>query len=407
MEQITVLAPSSSGQYSGAEVVSKIVEQAPLKPMDQKSLDFLKALSNTLLKNQLYNKHSELVALGFWLRQKHLLSVFEELKVQHNNEQSASTSWLKPVGTVVHFTPNNVDTMFVYSWVCSLLCGNNNVIRVSSGESELRTSLMAAIDKLLANPLHHDIAQRNGFVSYPKTSHFSALLSSLADARVIWGGDDSVNTIRALACKPRCRDISFADRYSATLIDTSLSADDSDLNNLAQSLWKDTEPYQQQACSSPRVIYFKGQQKTLRSLLDKLNTLAIKQLESITRANNLLINLQLIKSRYPTADVLVQDAICAVSVPPIDQACLDWHGGKGMFYIRQIDTVADMLNEQDQKLQTLSYWGVEKLALLKLLTSTSISGIDRLVPIGQALDFSPNWDGYQLQTQLTRQVTIL
>jgi len=33
-------------------------------------------------------------------------------------------------------------------------------------------------------------------------------------------------------------------------------------------------------------------------------------------------------------------------------------------------------------------------------------GIDRIVPVGQALDFSPLWDGYVLFSELTRRVTV-
>jgi hypothetical protein len=42
--------------------------------------------------------------------------------------------------------------------------------------------------------------------------------------------------------------------------------------------------------------------------------------------------------------------------------------------------------------------------LLKLIENPSIQGIDRVVPVGQALDFSPTWDGYDLLAQLSRSV---
>jgi hypothetical protein len=60
----------------------------------------------------------------------------------------------------------------------------------------------------------------------------------------------------------------------------------------------------------------------------------------------------------------------------------------------------------DDKLQTLSYWKIEKHSLLKLAQNPSIKGMDRIVPVGQALEFTPDWDGYRLLTDLSRHITV-
>ncbi|MFC6804089.1 acyl-CoA reductase [Deinococcus caeni] len=39
-----------------------------------------------------------------------------------------------PRGLVFHVPPANVDTIFIYSWLMSVLAGNRNVIRLSSRE---------------------------------------------------------------------------------------------------------------------------------------------------------------------------------------------------------------------------------------------------------------------------------
>ena len=43
--------------------------------------------------------------------------------------------------------------------------------------------------------------------------------SSICDGRMIWGGDETIKTIRKFETKPKNRDITFADRYSMALID--------------------------------------------------------------------------------------------------------------------------------------------------------------------------------------------
>ena len=45
--------------------------------------------------------------------------------------------------------------------------------------------------------------------------------------------------------------------------------------------------------------------------------------------------------------------------------------------------------------------------MVKFLAQPSITGIDRVVPVGEALQFSPDWDGYELLTQLARKVVVL
>ncbi len=41
------------------------------------------------------------------------------------------------------------------------------------------------------------------------------------------------------------------------------------------------------------------------------------------------------------------------------------------------------------------------------LFTSGIKGVDRVVPVGRTMDFDLIWDGYNLVTQLTREVVIL
>lgn len=407
MSELAILAPtdikvSSCEELTQMQQVQLAIETSPLSVDNPMCLEFLQDLSKSLLSASNAKKQPELVALGFWLRKNNLNALFS---LNETNSETHNPI-RKPLGVAVHFTPSNVDTMFIYSWVCALLCGNNNIIRVATAKTDLQDTLLATINELLNTSTYRDIAIRNCFVSYAKDSQVSAMLSSAADARVIWGGDESVTAIRSLGCKPRCRDICFADRYSATLI--ALNADDSstEVGELARKIWKDTEPYYQQACSSPRVMYFIGSETLLVDLLERLDQIAQHPDDSITRANNQLVNSQLIKSYDSEAKVLEFGNIKAVLVKKVSQQMMDWHGGENVFYIRHIEDVNSICLDDVTKLQTLSYFGVDKEALLKLSSDSSISGIDRIVPVGQALDFSPDWDGYQLREQLTRSVVL-
>lgn len=390
MSELTILAPIQT-------TIEEIENGFPLRPFAQEITDFLQTLSAELLKTPQAKIHPELVALGFWLRKTNLNNL------QNHQPQGV----VKALGLVLHFTPANVDTMFVYSWVCSLLMGNKNIVRVASQDSTLQNTLFGILNDLLARSEFAAIASSNLFVRYPKASKYSTELSLLADARLIWGGDDSVNAIRSLPCKPRSRDISFADRYSACLINGDKLQSLQDCEQLAKLLWRDTEPYSQQACSSPRVIFWQGDEKHTSLLFKCLNDIAGQIEFPLNQLNNHLVASQLIGTQQVKSQNIILDRICAISVEHINDNILGWHNGSGLFLVYVLSNEEELNALMDIKLQTLSYWGIEQEQLLKLSENTSIRGLDRIVPVGQALDFSAVWDGFDLLGQLSRQIDIV
>jgi hypothetical protein len=386
MKPLTILAP-----HNGS--IERCVELSPLEVMSPAVMLFLTTLSKRLLSSN-YKAQPELVALGFWLRAANLQKLtLKQSKGMH-----------KALGLVLHVTPANVDTMFIYSWVCSLLMGNCNIVRIASAESLAKTSLLKELNTLFNLTEFLNIAQRNVFVSYTKESKYSAELSLLTDARIIWGGDDSVNAIRRLPCQTRCRDISFADRYSAALINGDALVSPESIEQLATLLWRDTQPHAQQACSSPRVVFWLGKTEAQQALFEKIDSLAASETKDISKLNNHYVTCQLIQSTGFATKPLVNKTICALPLTKLRQEYLDWHLGLGLYLIISLDTVDMLPAFISSKLQTLSYWQVKESDLLKLVDEPSITGIDRIVPVGRALDFSVIWDGYDLLSQLSRKI---
>jgi hypothetical protein len=54
----------------------------------------------------------------------------------------------------------------------------------------------------------------------------------------------------------------------------------------------------------------------------------------------------------------------------------------------------------------VSYAGVTKDEWRAFLEAAPVAGIDRIVPFGQALDFSPVWDGFDLMRVFMREVSL-
>ena len=80
--------------------------------------------------------------------------------------------------------------------------------------------------------------------------------------------------------------------------------------------------------------------------------------------------------------------------------------GGGYFYIHNIESITDIAGKIDNKVQTVSFFGLEPNQINELYLKTLHKGIDRIVEVGKALDFNYIWDGYNLIEELGRRVTI-
>jgi hypothetical protein len=120
----------------------------PMAPFSDAVIGFCADFSRRLFRDEQSLRFPELQALAFWMRKAELVRLgqdFERLK-------TAGTV-LVPRGLVFHVPPANVDTIFVYSWLVSVLTGNRNVIRLSPRASE-QTVILCRIfnETLLAAP---------------------------------------------------------------------------------------------------------------------------------------------------------------------------------------------------------------------------------------------------------------
>ena len=83
----------------------------------------------------------------------------------------------------------------------------------------------------------------------------------------------------------------------------------------------------------------------------------------------------------------------------------DFCGG-GFLYESRVRSLADLAPAIGRRHQTLAVHGIGAADARDLAVAVNGRGIDRIVPIGQALQFNRQWDGYDLFAEFTRQVTI-
>ena len=82
------------------------------------------------------------------------------------------------------------------------------------------------------------------------------------------------------------------------------------------------------------------------------------------------------------------------------------HGKFGYFYEYNIDDINSINHIINTKYQTMTYFGVDKFDLLNFVLKNRLSGIDRIVPLGNALDMDIIWDGYDIVRSLSRIIEV-
>ena len=81
-------------------------------------------------------------------------------------------------------------------------------------------------------------------------------------------------------------------------------------------------------------------------------------------------------------------------------------GTSGIFFQKNITNIVELKKFITKKCQTVTYFGLNKKQIKSFLLENNLLGIDRVVPIGKALDINFIWDGYNVIESLSRIITL-
>ena len=178
-----------------------------LEPFNPKIINLLDDLSK-LLNNNFNNKNfPDLKALSFFCRKKNILS----LKNKHEIKDSIRFG----LGLLFHITPSNIPTNFAYSLIFGLISGNSNIVKVPSKKFDEVEIICKSLDHILKKKIYFKIKNMITIVRYNKDNNgLTKKYSAICDARLIWGGNNSINQIRKFKLKERSIDLAFSDRFS-------------------------------------------------------------------------------------------------------------------------------------------------------------------------------------------------
>ena len=379
-------------------IVENMKDARVLRPFDDDVLSFLNDLSGILRKNREY---PDVATFGFWCRKAALLQ--EKAKYDDISDRFGK-------GVVFHSTPSNVPVNFAFSFAAGLLAGNANIVRLPGKPFEQVNIICDAIKELLSDK-HKDMSPYIVFVKFPPVKEITDAFSSLCNVRVIWGGDMTVAELRQSKIPARTTEITFADRHSIAVIDADeyLKADNKDV--IVQNFYNDTYYSDQNACTSPRIIFWQGKQKA-EAKNDFWN-----RVHGLVKGKYKLAAVQAVGKLNAMYSVAANKAVkleksedmfvTRLNVDTIDKDLMNYKYNSGFYFEKDIDSLAEIVDVCDVRCQTVTYYGVKEEDFRDFLEKSRPIGIDRIVPMGKSMDFTLIWDGYDLIRQMSRRVNII
>jgi hypothetical protein len=371
---------------------------------DPKITAFLEDLSKQLF--SVSRDNSSLAPLAFFLRKSNTKSIISELSSEEQNNL-----YRVPLGTVFHIPPTNVDTLFLYALALSLIAGNTNVVRISPNAGPLTYELIDLMFHVFRK--HQEVRNMVHFVQFERNQEYLDTISSASNLRMIWGGDSAIESIRKSPLSPNAKDLTFPDRQSFTVINASTwqNANEQVKTHLVEGLYTDSFLFDQMACSSPQQIIIVGESmissdKVLGEVLQRLEKLAEHKYEySVGQTINKMVSLVKVIANSSGDANWYGNGVAAVGSTNLSLSNLVRPGG-GFFATQCLTSLSEIVPQLTEKIQTMSYFGFTRSELSAFVHLANGTGVDRIVPIGKALEFNKIWDGKNLIQEFTKIVTL-
>ena len=418
------------------DTVAGMPNLAAMEPFSDRMLDMLNDVSRLLMAEKEAREYPDVVTFAFWIRKASALKLKERFHRADGNLRLGR-------GLAFHIAPSNVPVNFAYSLAAGFLTGNANIVRVPSKSFPQVRIIAGAFARVLLMEKNRNLAKYVCLVKYGKEKEVNDLFSSIADTRIIWGGDVTVEEIRKSPLAPRAGEVTFADRFSIAVIDSNAYMEMDDKDRVAEDFYNDTYLTDQNACTSPRLVAWMGnrREEAKDGFWGRLHELVKRKylFQPIQGVEKLMGSCLaavmygaqeeedylgdgaehgLTASDTDRLDIISREVesgvriephtdnlLVRVKIPRILDGLMERKGNSGYFLEYDCGDIMELKGLcSDRRCQTVAYIGDAEM--VKPLLTSGIRGIDRVVPVGRTMDFDLIWDGYDLYGRLTRVIAI-
>jgi hypothetical protein len=402
MQKISFITNNFSSDEDFFRYVSKL-EINNNDFLNNQTEEFVKKFSNSILLDKNSRVFPELIVLANFFKRK---------KLFRTNNANKDKFIQVPLGKTFHIAPSNVDTIFLYSSLIALLCGNICLIRISSNQNPQLDFIIKKLKLVLSEYKH--MQEKLLLFNYNHDAEITKRISQLVESRIVWGGNDTVKEIRSIPMNPLARDIVFPNRFSFTIIKSCKILESGIDSNMIKGFFNDTNYFNQQACSSPKLIIWLGSnEENEKASAIFWSHYQIFLSQNVVNNTSGMVMDRLVASSFYTSSNLVSnnnftnDYPMKLQVKNSSSSLIrEAHPGNGLFLEIEKNSIEGIAEEVRDIDQTLSYIGLSEHEIRNLIMKITNRGVDKIVPVGQALDFNLVWDGYDLIEQFSRKIVI-
>lgn len=368
-------------------VLNEIANQRSFPVFAEDTLEFLGEIARQIRNRK--EKTSDLAAFGFWCRR---ITVTMQKTVTSEETVTIQEKRMGR-GISLHFAASNMPMLFAYSMAAALLAGNCVIMRLSDRETEQERMLLEILKEIMDK--YPVWKKRIVLLRYEHNGQINDHLSALCDVRIIWGRDSTVEELKKSPLKKGAVDVTFPDRGSAAVFDAEYILMQEDLYSDVLGFYNDTYAYDQNACSSPSILYWVGEEKQVACAKKRF----WNEMETFLKEKYVLPEVLAVKkwenalamaAAMPEVKIVHRDnRIIRIELPQLTEQCWDHRTAGGFFMEASGENLQGLIPILTDKCQTITVLGCEKETVASL-------GALRVTENGHALDFSLEWDGVDL-----------
>ena len=283
--------------------------------------------------------------------------------------------YYEPLGILFHIAAGNVDLLPAYSVVEGLLVGNINILKLPTGDNGLSVLLLKELIK--EEPLLKDYIY---VFDVPSTEVETIKeLSNLADATIVWGGDEAQKAARAFV-DIHSSIISWGHKISFSYVDNSVT--DEEIEALCKSICLSNQLF----CSSSQGIYMNTDNKEelhsfakrvlpiFAKVSKEMNTLPL----TMKAKNSLLIYNEKLEGNAP--NIYNQDGI-SIIVKDDDKLELSYLFQNIWIKALKKEDIIRVLKPNKNLLQTVSI-NINIKDKEEIVRNLAKAGVTRITPLG-------------------------
>ena len=315
-------------------------------------------------------------------------------------------------GIVCHWMAGNVPTLGIYSVIESLLCKNANILRVPEKSVTIVYELLRLLEDITieyqGQTYSSKVLLRNIVLIYfsSENHNLNSKMSLTADARVIWGGKEAVDSISLLPKKTTCKDLMFGPKYSFAVFHKS-AIESLDFERYLEKLVMDITTFDQKACSSPQVIFVektnlfineigKSLSKAFEKVLKRYKNFSLEEAiaaKIINKRGEYLLSLDkmIYKSKGLEYTILINNEIC-LEEPVFGRT----------IFLKEVDNILEVIPLVTNKVQTIGLASEDLEKTIEFAEKVTSKGVNRVTSFGAMNFYDSPWDGSLIISELVR-----